>query len=266
MQQTKKKRRTRLGTYPVSDYDLIDGNTNGDAVEIRRISFSVDVRLQSAVQEKDNYELCCLLSTYRASLNINTSNHVGMTVLHQAVLNNNLDSVKLLLSHGADPDISDINGFSSLHTASACGYRNIASLLIINGGNLFQRTLEGDYPVTLANDGVTADLLATEMSSQLQNRILLENYGFLYKCIDLYHYIKTNTAYCLKLLLQWVTQIRDFIASTTDKIENEQGNRKTTGLIKRVTFSNEITPPSIQEKINPRLDKSRPMSITTVTE
>ncbi|XP_071963799.1 B-cell lymphoma 3 protein homolog isoform X2 [Antedon mediterranea] len=243
--QKNMKRRTRLRTYPVSDYELIDGNASGEEVQTRRISFSIDVRLQSAVQEKDNFELSCLLSKYsRSSMNINTSNHVGMTVLHQAVLANNLDSVKLLLSHGADPDISDINGFSSLHTASACGYRNIASLLIINGGNLFQRTLEGEYPVTLANDGVTADLLATEMCSQLQNRLILQNYGFLYKCIDLFHRIKTNSEYCLKLLVPWIMHLSTYIAPHNAKTQPTQnGNKPTSSVMKRVTFPAEIQLP-----------------------
>ena len=88
----------------------------------RKISFPVEAVFQSAVHECDNSELWKVLRTYsRCILDLNETNHSGLTALHISVLNKNLDGVKMLLCSGADPDVPDENGYTPLHTASSVG-------------------------------------------------------------------------------------------------------------------------------------------------
>ncbi|XP_038046911.1 protein phosphatase 1 regulatory subunit 27-like [Patiria miniata] len=178
------RRRVRYRTYPSPSLDS-EEDEDLELMTCRHITFPPDVRFMSAVQQQDNAELVKILNQHGVQLDLNTSIHAGLTALHQGVLNRNLDTVKLLLCQGADASVQDANGYSPLHTASACGLRNIASLLIIFGADLWAMTLSGESPLDLAKDLVTADLIMREMCRQVQQRELMEKYGFAFRFIDL---------------------------------------------------------------------------------
>ncbi|XP_072030097.1 protein phosphatase 1 regulatory subunit 27-like [Amphiura filiformis] len=223
-----RRSRPRCRTYPsvssLSGDDDTDDNLIDDVVaKGRRISFPVSVRFQSAVQQQDNEELYRILAEdcrrqklkecgntvtndEREILDLNMSNHSGLAPLHQAVLNSNLDSVKLLLTHGADPNIQDAYGYTPLHAAAVCGARNIACLLIIFGVDLFCQTSEGDLAVDLSKDPVTADLLSSEMCRQLQQQAILEHYGFAFKFIDTVEIISRTLKSTFLFCLQWTKE------------------------------------------------------------
>ena len=50
----------------------------------------------------------------------------GMTALHQAVLDNNLAVVKILINHGSDINQQDEDSWTPLHAACANGAADIA--------------------------------------------------------------------------------------------------------------------------------------------
>lgn len=52
--------------------------------------------------------------------------HIGLTALHQAVLDDNFTAVRLLLKHGAEVNKLDEDGWTPLHAACAEGHSNIA--------------------------------------------------------------------------------------------------------------------------------------------
>lgn len=54
---------------------------------------------------------------------------IGWTALMLAVLNNQLEAVKLLLRHGADPKLKDANEQDAAQLAKSLGYSQMASLL-----------------------------------------------------------------------------------------------------------------------------------------
>lgn len=136
----------------------------------RKISFPPEAVFLSIVQDGDEVELWRVLVNHIKGVNVNRHNHAGVTALHQSVLNNNLDAVKMLLTHEADVNLADANGFTPLHTASACGLLQICSLLIVFGADLFLQTKDGDLAVDLAKDSTTTALLDAEMLRQLQQR------------------------------------------------------------------------------------------------
>ncbi|ELT99199.1 hypothetical protein CAPTEDRAFT_85711, partial [Capitella teleta] len=127
------------------------------------ISFPTDALFRSAILENDISEIHRLLVADGNGISLDGCNHVGLTPLHQAVLNNNIDSVKLLLQFNASVEIPDVHGFTPLHTASACGFIQVVSLLVIFGANPFQQTQDGDLPIDLAKDLSTSRLLQDHM-------------------------------------------------------------------------------------------------------
>jgi len=50
----------------------------------------------------------------------------GLTALHQAVLDNNLAVIKILISHGAEINLQDEDSWTPLHAACANGLSDIA--------------------------------------------------------------------------------------------------------------------------------------------
>ncbi len=65
----------------------------------RRISFPPSAIFQSVIQDGDNQELWVMLQRFQQlGLDIDQHNHTGIKPLHQCVLNNNLDGVKMLLN------------------------------------------------------------------------------------------------------------------------------------------------------------------------
>ena len=156
----------------------------------RKISFPLDAVFQSSVQDGDNVELWRLLVTNKhedaaitgshgpcdhdtlipVTLDLNRPSHVGVTALHQSVLNNNMDATKMLLTHGADVNLPDVNGFTPLHTAAACGFLNLVSLLLIFGADIFATTGDGDLPVDVAKNHGVAEMLQEEMIQQLSRK------------------------------------------------------------------------------------------------
>ena len=52
--------------------------------------------------------------------------YAGLTALHQAVLDNNIAVVRILISHGAEIDRQDADTWTPLHAACANGLADIA--------------------------------------------------------------------------------------------------------------------------------------------
>ncbi|XP_054758722.1 protein phosphatase 1 regulatory subunit 12A-like [Lytechinus pictus] len=167
-----------------SDDGVLDGPTSYRSR--RRITFPAQVSFQCAVQQQDNAELVRLLDQHGARLDVNATNHSGMSLLQQATANRNLDTVKIMLCSDADVTLQDINGNTALHSAAAAGFRQAASLLIIFGADMFQFNHDGDMPVELAKDNATIDMLSTEMRRHIQDKVFLDKYGFIFRGIVLW--------------------------------------------------------------------------------
>ena len=161
---------------------------------LRKISFPPEALFQSAIQDGDNLEIWRLLnSSAGRQMDVDTSNHAGLTALHQSVLNDNLDGVKILLCRGADVSKADINGFTPLHTASACGFLQISSLLLLFGANSFALTSDGDLPVDLATDNSIITLLTSEMVHDIQRKHYWHHLFFYYARECFYMFLRMLT-------------------------------------------------------------------------
>ncbi|KAK4878595.1 hypothetical protein RN001_011101 [Aquatica leii] len=105
-----------------------------------------------------------VLHTIEKGVDVNDQQFNGSTALMEAVNNKNLSTVKLLLAHGADPNITNNNGYNSLHYAASTTDK-ILLAIIDSIEDINQRT----------NENETALLLSVQSSQYDLALILLEH-------------------------------------------------------------------------------------------
>ncbi|KHJ49422.1 ankyrin repeat protein [Trichuris suis] len=81
-------------------------------------------------------ELCYLLVSQSAGINVDVFDIEGRTSLYYAVLEEHADIVEMLLSFGCDPNMADLHGRTPLHVASWLGNLPIIELLLRHGANV----------------------------------------------------------------------------------------------------------------------------------
>lgn len=172
----------------------------------RRISFSADSVLTAIVQDADTSELVRILDNHGDEVRVNQVNHVGLTALHHGVLSNNLDAVKLLLCNGADVNAQDVHGFSPLHTAAACGFTQVASMLVLYGADVFALTTQKEMPIDVAKDIGVIRLLSEEMRRHFHQELYLTSF-ICRKALDGWLFLKQNALRLLDEFMQAVVQL-----------------------------------------------------------
>lgn len=195
-----------LVAYGSLPYQGVVGATCHMATDRRKISFPADSVLTSVVQDGDAVELIKLLDP-PGTVDVNQRNHVGLTALHHGVLHNNLDAVKVLLCQGADTNAQDVYGFTPLHTAAACGFLHIASLLILFGADVLLQTKEEEMPVDVAKDIEIVRLLTEVMYPRLHKEVY---YSSLAKTtlIEVTRIMKCFSEYVIRTCVELVQNVR----------------------------------------------------------
>ena len=89
---------------------------------------------------------------------VNSQDYVGGTALYQVSFprshsrGREVDIVRLLLDHGADPNIPDNSHSTPLHHASSSGLLDVARLLLSYGANIDEKDKEGKTPLQVASE------------------------------------------------------------------------------------------------------------------
>ncbi|XP_055690979.1 protein phosphatase 1 regulatory subunit 12A isoform X11 [Lutzomyia longipalpis] len=130
----------------------------------RKVKFSAGCVFLAACMAGDKDEVLRLLEQENAD--INTCNVDGLTALHQACIDDNLDMVEFLVEHGADVNRADNEGWTPLHATASCGFVSIARYLIESGADLSTVSSDGELPIDLSTSNSMEDLLQKHIDEQ----------------------------------------------------------------------------------------------------
>ncbi|XP_053308212.1 protein phosphatase 1 regulatory subunit 12C isoform X2 [Spea bombifrons] len=97
---------------------------------------------------------------------IDSTNTDGISALHQACIDENLEVVEFLVNHGANVNQADNEGWTPLHVAASCGYMEIAEYLLKHNANIAAVNSDGDVPLDIAEDDCMETLLRAEISKR----------------------------------------------------------------------------------------------------
>ena len=131
----------------------------------KSVSFQPEVLLQQIVTEGDVEEIKDVLST--AGVDINRMSPAGLTALHQAAMDGNVECAQTLLLNGGDVNVTDCEGCTPLHTAAICSHTEFVHFLLAAGADPFLKTDDGQIPIQLADDEKIKKLLRNAMNGKV---------------------------------------------------------------------------------------------------
>ena len=85
-----------------------------------------------------------ILISNKDEINLDVLNSQGVSPLHRCVLLNNTTLLRVLISFDADINMTDKNGWTCLHAASALGYEHTVRILLSKGINFNARSVTGE--------------------------------------------------------------------------------------------------------------------------
>ncbi|XP_054848926.1 protein phosphatase 1 regulatory subunit 12C isoform X2 [Eublepharis macularius] len=97
---------------------------------------------------------------------VNGTNADGISALHQACIDENMEVVEFLVANGADVNQADNEGWTPLHVAASCGYIEIAQYLLDHGANIAAVNSDGDVPLDIAEADNMEALLRSEIAKR----------------------------------------------------------------------------------------------------
>lgn len=86
--------------------------------------------------QKGHLEIVKVLHQHGANIDTISGDHRGISVLHEAVINHQVDIIKYLINQRVKMNVFDSAGFSPLHIAAKQGYTDIMDLLIKGGSEV----------------------------------------------------------------------------------------------------------------------------------
>ncbi len=105
-------------------------------------------------------EVVKLLTDKGANVNLPSSNTMRVTPLHSAVAAQHLNVAQLLLEKGADPEITQPQGYTPLHQAAHAGHLKLVELLLGYGASCNVLSQDGHTPLDMAREKGWADVAA----------------------------------------------------------------------------------------------------------
>lgn len=105
----------------------------------KKVGFSADVLLFSAIEENAYRELIEIIETHKIDLNL-CKNARGLPPLHRAVQRGAVDCVRVLLNHGADVNLQDSTNCQAINLAISGRQFECIVILIESGASVKEYT------------------------------------------------------------------------------------------------------------------------------
>ena len=107
-------------------------------------------------------------SLLQEGADVNTAQGDGMTALHWAAVNGQLDTAKMLLYAGANLRATTrLHAYSPLHLASRSGHADTVKLFLDNGADATVATTTGVTPLMLAASSGSADAVTALIAGRV---------------------------------------------------------------------------------------------------
>ncbi|RWS06381.1 protein phosphatase 1 regulatory subunit 12A-like isoform X4 [Dinothrombium tinctorium] len=123
----------------------------------------------------NDYEECDRLLT-TGLVDINDCNIDGLTALHQACIDDNIEMVQYLIEHGADVNCCDNEGWTPLHATASCGHSSIVKLLLENGADPRIVNNDGELALDIADNDTIEEMINAKL-----RELNVEDYDLLRK-------------------------------------------------------------------------------------
>ena len=91
-----------------------------------RVKFSDELVFLDSIKDKDFEQLRSMLRRASLKVDMNKVNSSGLTALHQAVLDDSIELVGLLIDNKACINVVDEDSWTPLHAACSMGFYEIA--------------------------------------------------------------------------------------------------------------------------------------------
>ncbi|XP_044137638.1 protein phosphatase 1 regulatory subunit 12C isoform X4 [Bufo gargarizans] len=157
------RRRRRTGDGKDEDDGEPGSRGEGDG---RTVRFERAAEFLAACAGGDLLEAGEMLRGEAGKEIIDSTNTDGISALHQACIDENLEVVEFLVNHGANVNQADNEGWTPLHVAASCGYMEIAEYLLKHSANIAAVNSDGDVPLDIAEDDCMETLLRAEITKR----------------------------------------------------------------------------------------------------
>lgn len=118
----------------------------------RSVTFQPEVLLQEIVTDGDAKEVTAALLS-GAITDINKMSPAGLTALHQAAIDGNMEVAETLVNSGADVNSTDCEEWTPLHAAVHQGHEDFVRFLLQNGAGVSLKNENGETAYNLAKRG-----------------------------------------------------------------------------------------------------------------
>uniref|UniRef100_A0A8C5R4Y6 Protein phosphatase 1 regulatory subunit n=1 Tax=Leptobrachium leishanense TaxID=445787 RepID=A0A8C5R4Y6_9ANUR len=156
------RRRRRAGTEAAD----AERGSQADGDGGRTVRFERAAEFLAACAGGDLLEAEDMLRGEAGKQVIDSTNTDGISALHQACIDENLEVVEFLVNHRANVNQADNEGWTPLHVAASCGYMEIAEYLLKHSANIAAVNSDGDVPLDIAEDDCMETLLRAEISKR----------------------------------------------------------------------------------------------------
>ncbi|XP_069804614.1 protein phosphatase 1 regulatory subunit 12C isoform X4 [Dendropsophus ebraccatus] len=157
------RRRRRAGDGKEEDEGEPGSRGEGDG---RTVRFERAAEFLAACAGGDLLEAEEMLRGEDGTDIIDSTNTDGISALHQACIDENLEVVEFLVNHNANVNQADNEGWTPLHVAASCGYMEIAEYLLKHSANIAAVNSDGDVPLDIAEDDCMETLLRAEITKR----------------------------------------------------------------------------------------------------